>query len=424
MTANYAYQQTENESNPLKVEVQLGNKILITPFYGSLIRSKIDAECLRDLASTGQLKHTQVVCYSLGDAEKFKGVMQKSIFEFTGQQLEYKPFAEFVLTIDPTGEYLQHNVSSEVEKLLAIVDLPQTVRDVLCANGHDRTKMLKNVMTDESKIAGVVEWYLKKSIGHGSKTAIPPCLPIKGQMTLKYAMAVNRLAVTTQEANEWQKAVYYLMDFGAFKDASITEAIIGQIYALTPNVVIFKINNQKFYESDSVVERANLNEFLQKLAAYRETHKALTFAINADAIGYHYLAQGLCGFVEPISGNFNPDIRIRKKVVDLEEEQVKSNLGRYPHPLKMIECDEAMMKTLAKNTGAPLPCHCLECSKYETFPQNKDVYNRMRRKHRVLTRDQFIEELNVAATTRKLRASMFDRLSESSKLIVFKNAYE
>lgn len=424
MAATYAYTQLKTEKNPLHAEVQIGSKVLVTPFYGSIIRSNIDAECLRELASSGLLKNTQVVCYNLADAEKFRGVLQKSIFEFTGQQLSFKPFSEFVLTIDPAGEYLQYNVKSEVDKLLAIADLPQGVRDILQSEGTQRTKLLKELMNDESKIARTVEWYLTKSISYGSRTAIAPCLPIKGQATLKYALTTNRLAVTTQEANEWQKTVYYLIDFAAFKDEIIIDSIIDQIYSLAPSIVIFKIYNSKFYDGDSVTQRHNLNEFLRKLSIYRQANKALTFALNVDALGYHYIAQGLCGFIEPISGNFNPDIRVRKKSVELEEEQTKSYLGKYPHPLKLVECDESIMTSLAKNTGVSLPCHCAECSKYESLPKNKDVYNRMRRKHRVLIRDQFIDEINVAASNGTLRTSMFDRMSESSKLSPFKVNYQ
>ena len=424
MVATFAYVQEISEKNPLRAEIQLGNKVLVAPFYGSIIRSNIDAECLRDLASTGILKNTQVICYNMGDAEKFKEILQRSIFEFTGQQLSFKPFSDFVLTIDPVGEYWQYNVASEVEKLLAISDLPDAVKAILSAKDTQRTKLLKELMNDEARIAGVVEWYLKKSIGYGSKTAIAPCLPIKGQATLKYALTTNRLAITTQEANEWQKTAYYLIDFAAFNDIGVLDSIINQIYSLTPNIIIFKIYNSKFYEGDSVTQRNNLNEFLQKLAVYRQTNKALTFGLNVDALGYHYLAQGLCGFIEPISGNFNPDLRLRRKTVDLEEEKTRSYLGRYPHPLKLVECDEEVMKSLAQNTGAPLPCHCTECSKYSSFPNNKDIYNRMRRKHRVLVRDQFVDELNAAAINGTLRASMFDRLSESSKLNLFKTVYE
>ncbi len=150
----------------------------------------------------------------------------------------------------------------------------------------------------------------------------------------------------------------------------------------------------------------------------------LTFSLNTDSIGYYFLARGVGGFIEPISGSFNPFIMGRKKEVDLEEDTTKKRVieGKYAHPLKLIECDYNYMKELNKSNGKPFPCDCFECSRYSSLPKGND-YNRARRKHRAYIRDRFITEFNEAVVGNKLRVSMFDRMAESPKLGLFKNFY-
>ena len=424
--AVYVYKQDKKQDNIFKSDIQLDNKILTTPFYGSIVRSNIDAECLRDVIHSGQLKNTQVVCYNLGDADRFRGMLQRGLHEFAGLTLNYRPFSEFVLTVDPAGEYIQYHVSSEVDKLISIPDLPTEVAEIIRSRGEEKKRLLNRWMGNESAVAGTVEWYLRKSIGYGSKTAVAPCLPIKGTNTLRFACNLNRLAVTTQEANEWQRAVYYLIDFNLLKEADYLHTIKEQWYTLKPNIVILKFSNiEHIYKDQSFVERMNLTNFMDELYKYRQTSIALTFVINADAIGYHYLARGLCGFVEPISGNFNPDLRIRRVAVDLEEgeEGGGAKLGRYPDPLRHVEFSHENLSAMQLNTDQAFPCHCFECSRYERLPSESRIYNRARRRHRVHIRDDFIDELNNAVLQSNLRASMFDRLSESMRLNIFKGFY-
>ncbi|MBI2656912.1 hypothetical protein HYX03_04175 [Candidatus Woesearchaeota archaeon] len=423
--AVYVYKQDKKQYNNFKSEIQLDNKILTTPFYGSIVRSDIDTECLRDTTESGQLKNTQVVCYHLGDADRFRGMLQRGLHEFAGLTLNYRPFSEFVLTVDPAGEYLQYHVSSEVDKLLSIPDLPTEIAEIIRSRGEDKKRLLSRWMENESSVAGTVEWYLRKAIGYGSKTAVAPCLPIKGANTLRFACNINRLAVTTQEANEWQRAVYYLIDFASLKESDCLDTIKKQWYTLKPNIIILKFGNIEYiYKDQSFVERMNLTNLMDELYKYRITNNALTFVINADAIGYHYVSRGLCGFVEPISGNFNPDLRVRRATVDLEEgEEIGAKLGRYPDPLRHVEFSHENLRAIESNTGQAFPCHCFECSRYQRLPSESRIYNRARRRHRVHIRDNFIDEFNNAVLQSNLRVSMFDRFSESMRLNIFKGFY-
>ena len=424
--AVYVYKQDKKQDNIFKSEIQLDNKVITTPFYGSVVRTDIDSECLRDVVHSGQLQNTQVVCYNLGDANRFRGIMQRGLHEFAGLTLNHRPFSDFVLTIDPSGEYIQYHVSSEVEKLLSIPDLPTEIAEIIRSRGEDKKRLLNRWMGNESAVSGAVEWYLEKAIGYGSKTAIAPCLPIKGVNTLRFGCNLNRLAVTIQEANEWQRAVYYLIDFALLKEADYLNTIKEQWYTLKPNIIVLKFRNIEYiYKDQSFVERMNLTNLMDELYKYRKTNNAMTFVINADAIGYHYLARGLCGFVEPISGNFNPDLRVRKATVDLEggEGEFGAKLGRYPDPLRHVEFSHENLRAIESNTGQPFPCHCFECSRYQRLPSESRIYNRARRRHRVHIRDNFIDEFNNAMLQNNLRASMFDRLSESMRLNIFKGFY-
>src|SRR3989344_2519623 len=424
--AIYVYKQDKKQDNIFKSEIQLDNKVLTTPFYGSIVRSNIDAECMRDAVDSGQLKNTQAVCFNIGDANKFRGLFQKGLHEFAGITLDYKPFSQFVLAIDPAGEYIEYHVASEVEKLLSIKGLPKQIAEIIGARGQDKKILLKKWMENESAVSGTVEWYLNKAISYGSKTALTPCLPIKGLNSLKFACNINRLAVTTQEANEWQRVVYYLIDFALLKEAGYLDTIKKQWYVLKPNIVVLKFSNiEQIYKDQSFVERMNLTNLMDELFKYRRANNALTFVINSDAIGYHYLTRGLCGIIEPISGNFIPDLRKRKPAVDLGEgeAEVKAKLGRYPDPLRHVEFSHENLRVMEQNTNQPFPCHCFECSRYDRLPTESKVYNRARRRHRVFIRDAFINELNNAMTENKLKTSMFDRLSESMRLNLFKGFY-
>ena len=76
------------------------------------------------------------------------------------------------------------------------------------------------------------------------------------------------------------------------------------------------------------------------------------------------------------------------------------------------------------NTKQPYPCSCPECSKHKIFVTDSYEHNKIRRRHRVHIRDEFISELREAFSKQNIRASMFDRFSEEgSKLAVFRGYY-
>lgn len=425
MGAKYVYvQDTFHKQIPQLTEVQINNKVLKCPFYGVIVRSNIDIECLKDTVFSKRLKNTQVVAYNLGDADKFRKKITKTLFEFTGETLNYKPFSEFIITIDPTGEYLLYNVKSEIEKLKAIPDMLSILKEIFNAEGSKRKKLIENLFNNDKILSSVVEWYLKKAISLNAEVSIPLCIPISGKTTLQYAIKTNRIATTIQQDNGWQKAVYFAIDFKSFKNERIINAILASIRALKPNMVVFKIFNHNFLKPEAGFERSLLQHFLNELYVYRIEEKALTFALNVDAILYHFLAQGLCGVIEPISGNYRPDIRTKRKNVDLEEDSYEyKNFGKYPDPIKLDEKDFNTLQTISKNNKQPYPCNCFECSKYQRLITNSYDYNRMRRRHRVHIRDTFVSELIETFINDNLRASMFDRFSEGAKLNVLKTYY-
>jgi len=426
MEAKYVYiQDQQYETIPELAEIQINNRVLKCPFYGTSVRSDIDIQSLKNVVASKKLKNTQVVAYGLGDAENFKNQLSKTIFEFTGENLDYKPFSEFIITIDPVGEYLLRNVSSEVEKLISIKDIPDYLKDILQAETKDRKKLIKDLFNENTKISGVIEWYLNKAMSLNAEIGIPLCIPISGETTLNYAIKTNRLATTIQQDNGWQKAVFFLLEFKSFKDETLINTILKSINILKPNIVVFKVLNPKFLEPDCRLERSILDVFLKGLYNYRLREKALTFALNCDVSLYHYMAQGLCGAIEPIDGNYNTDIRYNGKKVDLEEKPKDEykNFGKYPDPITLDEKSFKTLRIVNGNTKQPFPCGCPECSKYKTFVTDSYQYNRIRRMHRIHIRDEFVSELKESFYKNNLRASMFDRFSEGSKLSVFKSYY-
>ena len=427
MEAKYKYVSLQEKSQVKELaEVEINNRVLKCPFYGVIVRSNLDISCLRDVINTGKLKNTQTVAYNLGDAEAFQNQITKTLFEFTGEKLTHRPFSEFIITIDPNGEYLVHNVASEVNKLMQIPDIPNELKQLLRQDTQQRMRTIKSIFDDESKLSRLVEWYLKKSINLNAEVNIPICLPISGETTLRYAIKTNRLATTMQQDNGWQKSVFFLLDFKSFRNDSIINRILSTIYFLKPNIVVFKILNPGFLEPNAVLERTTLQMFLEGLYQYRLKEKALTFGLNCDVSLYHYMAQGLCGAIEPISGNYNPDVRYHGKKLDLDSDTSAPNRkhGKFPDPITLEEKPFEVLKRISKNTGQPYPCNCHECSSYSSILTNSIEHNKMRRRHRVYIRDKFVSELIDSFTQRNIRASMFDRFSEEgSQLSVFRANY-
>ncbi len=428
MEAKYTYLQ--DEQFPQKAEVQINDgKLLSIPFYGSIIRTNIDLQCFKEAVNSQQLRNTQVIMYGLGDAEAFKGKKEKTLFEFTGEKLDYKPLSQFITLIDPTAEYWISAPEVQTKKLEKIKDLPESIRRILKKSGSERAMEIKKTFREDSKITAIVEWYLKKQILLGAEIGLPPCIPIKGKNSFEYAIKINRIATTIQQDNGWQKCLYFAIDFKSFANQGLIDIILKVIYSLKPKFCAFKIfDSENFYKTESIIERANLDKFLEGLKWYKHDEGAVAFTINTDAIGCHLLGQQLGGFIEPISGNYKPDMMRRKKSVNLDDDDTKDpylHFGKYPDPLKLDEKKFEVLEKLSKNTKVPFPCDCFECSKYEKLPKDKALFNKIRRRHRIFIRDRFIGELLESIKSRNLRASLFDRFSENnSKLKLFKGSYE
>jgi len=428
MEAKYFYLQ--DEQFPQIAEVQLNDsKLLKIPFYGSIIRSNIDLQCFKETVNSQQLKNTQVIMYGLGDAEVFKSQKEKTLFEFTGEKLDYKPLSQFITLIDPTAEYWISAPETQTKKLQKIKDLPESIRKILKKSGKEKEREIKKTFKDDSKITEIVEWYLKKQILLGAEIGLPPCIPIKGKNSFEYAIKINRIATTIQQDNGWQKCLYFAIDFKSFGNSKLVEIILKVIRSLKPKFCAFKIfNSENFYKTESIIERFNLDKLLEGLKWYKHDEGAIAFTINTDALGYHLLGQQLGGFIEPISGNYKPDMMRKKKSVNLEDDDTKDpyfHFGKYSDPLKLDEKKFEILEKLSKNTGVAFPCDCFECSKHEKLPKDKTQFNKVRRRHRIFIRDRFVGELMESIRNHNLRASLFDRFSENnSKLKLFKSSYE
>ncbi|MEK6884732.1 MAG: hypothetical protein AABY22_34185, partial [Nanoarchaeota archaeon] len=88
METKYAY--LEKEETPQIAEVQLNNKVIRIPFYGVIVRTPHDMACLKDVVNSHNLKNTQAIMYRLQDAEAFKNKVEKTLFEFSGEKINYK----------------------------------------------------------------------------------------------------------------------------------------------------------------------------------------------------------------------------------------------------------------------------------------------------------------------------------------------
>lgn len=418
----------EKEEIPQLAEVQLNNKVLNLPFYGVIVRNNHDMQCLKNAVNSMNLKHTQVVMYGIQDADIFKNKVEKTLFEFTGEKINFVPLSKFITIIDPCAEYITSSVQSETEKLLRIKDLPESLKNIFNKSGKEKESEIKKLFSDESKITAVVEWYLKKPFSYNTEFSLPPCIPIKGKNTLNYAIRMNRIATTIQQDNGWQKTLFFAVDFKAFENDSLIETILNFIYAMKPKIIGFKIfNSDSFYKADSIIQRFNFNRLVTGLSNYRHEENAVPFFVNTDIMGYHLLGQGIGGFIEPISGNYNPDLRPRPKKVDLDEDENKRpfvRYGRWADPLTGEEKTFDVLKKISENTKQAFPCHCIECSKYDKLPTDSLIFNKERRIHRVHIRDTFVSELIESLSKDNLRVSLFDRFSENNhKLKSFKNNY-
>jgi hypothetical protein len=429
METKYIYKVADVDFCSSIAEVQINNRVLQVPFYGSIIRTSQDYQALRDAVNSGKLKNTAAVVYTLGDAHKFKVSAERTIFEFTGEKVDYRLLSEFIIAIDPIAEYWVSENQSENDKLLRIPDLPKALREIFEAKGKERKRKIEAVFKEqnEAALSGIVEWYLKKAISLGSELGIPPCIPIKGQKSLEYSTVLNRIAVTIQEDNGWQKAVYLLLDFAAFKRPEIIAGVLKMLATLRPNIIAIKIRNPAFEKAEASAERVTLQSFLEGLRTYKDQTKALSFVINADSIGYVYLALGIDGFIEPVDGNFNPDIRVRRAPVDLDAGEIpkKTHHGKYADMQRLDEQPYENVRVMFKNNGNVLSCHCFECNKYngQGLPTEEYEWNSFRRRHRLHARDEHVSQIKESIRQKNLRGAMFDRVSESSKLSAFKSFF-
>ena len=385
-------------------------------------------ECLRDAVNSQTLKNTQVIMYRLQDAEIFKNKIQKTIFEFSGENINFIPLSKFMTIIDPSAEYIISSVESEIQKLLQIKDLPESLKKILNKSGKEKEREIKRFFSDDGEITRVVEWYLKKPFSYNAEIGLPPCITIKGKNTLNYAIKINRIASTIQQDNGWQKTLFFALDFKVFQSEEILETIMKFIGVIKPKIIGFKIfNSNYFYKTDSILERFNLNRFLELLKNYRYEENAMPFFINTDVLGYHLLGKGMCGFIEPISGNYNPDLRMKPRKIDLDDESKNNSFlkfGKYADPLTGEEKSYEVLKKTYENTKQPFPCNCFECSKHNRLTTDSFLFNKIRRRHRVHIRDIFVSELIESVKKDNVRASLFDRFSETnSKLKIFKDTY-
>jgi hypothetical protein len=192
---------------------------------------------------------------------------------------------------------------------------------------------------------------------------------------------------------------------------------------MKPEIVFYRVRNEKFADGKSIIERTNYQAFIEGLNQYKIMNKAMTMMLNTDSMGFISLGMGVDAYAEPISGIVNQDIRPRRKNVE-EEEITTQRFGRYFNPQDLLWWKFDAFDELYVNSEKVFPCECPECqvSKGGNL-DNATKWNKFRRIHTVLARDKHVQELKESIKQSNVRGAMFDKVAKSKELITVKGYF-
>ena len=401
------------ENSPKRITI--GIKRYVTPHYAQEIGTPNELQIAQETKRKFDLQNSSLHVIGLNKINEILTKRSQTLHKFIGSSGNMSLSRDYGLIIDPSFEYLLHKVKSEREEALNLNQLPKSIAKIL--KGDDYGSKISALMKSSEKVK-IVDWAMTLPMEeYGALFPLPPSLPIQGTKSLEWSMEINRLGITTALDNGWHEAMFFNFDSSKCFREEILRPLLAFIKMNQNDVNTIVLKFARGIRPTEPLDMSAYFSFMEGLKNIRKDKAVIL--LNTDSFGFINMGLYFADiFAEPINGTLDKDIR-RKKTKSLEKEyDPYRGFGRWLNPKDLLWWKSKSFKTLVKNNGHTPPCHCFECNDVDIMQMFNESYeyNRYRKRHAILVRNEQMEQLRQNMMDNNLRGAMFDKLKSTDMM--------
>lgn len=433
MSQNFIVETLDEDRFARTTRVTLGEKVIQTPNFGTLIQNNYELDSLVNLNLLSESRYLGTYVIRVFDTPStiIPRLHNKGQIDIlSGRSLE-ELFVNFsrksILFIDPALEYLLYEFHAG--KFLGAIRKIRKTRqlDTLIRYLEERDARKEKLDEEEYEIwkkafhkkfwydldrnpierGRFVGDFLDLETFCGSDVYIPPVPIVDSDGMLDIAIRINMLTRAIAPRTK-PCATYFLLQKSVLRNDSLIDKIISFLKADPTQLTILKVKNLDLWNPGFVRQRESYRKLMDIMYEIRQKNPSKLFmALENWFVGFPSACYGF-NIVSTCMHGFDKD-----------SDYGTNAHGSWFDPELMfyVPFDE-LKGSILKNTNGRLPCHCHVCKQIiDLSGVDRDAWNTMRREHYVLTMneymkmiDQAIKDRNIELAREKLANSELSRL--------------
>jgi hypothetical protein len=395
----------------------------MTPHFLTLVKNPDEFQTLLDLTTQKQPPYASGCLVRLFDAQRVLGEhlanMTQMRVDAISKYVEesFQTFLDTkILVIDPATEYLFYE--SCLPRWTSDKALPpplmnhsrrcQTKKKDLKPSEYSKWKeayhtlfwneMSKDAASRNRMIGEVFDLELR----YRSAILLPPVPLVRSQRQMKISIQINEVAQGISAGKNAEYADYFIIPQQAFDDEESLDELLKHLRRNTSaRITVLKFKYLNLTSPGRISHLVAYRDLLQQLSFLKETNKDRVFIVLEN--GYQVFPSATVGF----------DITSTSMTgYDGESHGGQGEHGAWYDPEQMVHIPFKDLKKICKNNHNRLPCSHDICENTDIATIDPDSWNRVRRKHYVLTMNDYMTMIAKAIKDKKIELAI-DKLINS-----------
>jgi hypothetical protein len=419
MSQNILVRTLQNDRFARTAEVEINEKVILTPNFCTLVQNDKELESLIHLSILSEVKYLSTFTIRVFDVPRIvlsplEGQGQMSIANLKSvQEPLLKYLRKNLFLVDPALEYLLYEFHAskfanaikelrtkpkQLDNLLQYLEDREAKKAEVSESEYEvwkkafHRKFWVELDRDQTARNKFVGDYLDIETMCNTDVILPPVPVVDSEMMFDIARGINSFTRTIAPRTK-PCATYFLFQKALLSNDSLLEKVANYLRNDPTQLTIIKIKNLDIWLAGSVEQRENYKKLMDVMFEVRKNNPDKIFmameswyvSYAAACYGYNIVSSTMTGF-------------------DRDSDFGRNVYGSWfdPELMYYIPFDKLERKVL-KNTNHVLPCYCSVCKKIKNLSDvSKDDWYNFRREHYVLTMNEYMRQISQAIADRTI----------------------
>jgi len=403
-------------------ELQLGDKKILTPHFLTLTKNYYEFQNTLELTTETNAQNIRGGVVRLFDAKKIIGTrladLTQSRMDAIGRYVEeaFRTFLDrTILVVDPATEYLFYErclprwsddrtlpapILEYARKCLSkkeeldSSEYPKWKEayhtlfwNKLSKDAHSRNRMIGEIFDLE--------------LAYRSTILLPPVPVIRSKKLMEISILINEVSQAISAGRSAECASYFIIQQSILDDEELRDELVRYLSRTPTRIVVLKFKYLNLTDAGRVTHLASYESLLQQLSFLKEAAKDKVFVGLEN--GYQVFPFAVVAF-DIVSTSMTG--------YDGDSAYGHGEYGSWFDPELMVHVPFEDLGKICRNNHNRLPCGHAMCERIDITSVDADSWNTSRRKHYVLTMNDYMTMIQKAIRDRKIELAR-DKLINS-----------